>query len=238
MRKSVEQMLSGYKTICWTVTRNTEETKKAIQTLETKEDDVILIIDKAHLLFLQPYFFPSTCNLKLVNFPFVVAISEDPLDPKEENHPFWKQFKVKVCNSLPNTTFYKELLMYYFKKWETHWTYSATRLSEEDYIFLANCCAFCTSRNVKNFCRNVFSFIRNAYPDEKIDLDIKLLMDVNNLLLFKPFNASAEDYCIINEDASEKQRLYDPLLRSLTISVKRSRIEPPESTGDIVGGTD
>lgn len=237
MLKSLNKLIDA---TVWKVTRNTEDVKKELLSLQKTEykEGSILIIDKVHLLFLQPYLFSATCMMKSWNFSFIIGISEDPLDSKEEQHPFWAQFKVKVCNSLPNTSFYKELLQFYFNGWKNHWEYSTTVLTDEDYTFLANCCAFCTPRHVKYFCWNVFSHIRNAYPDEKIDLNIRLLKDVNNLLLFKPFSASAEDYCIINEDASEKQRLYDPTLRTLAISFKRARIEVSESEGNIIGGAE
>lgn len=234
----------GIQFVEFIVSRDAEETKQRLEYISKLGVQKMLVIRNVHLLFYHRALLTTSCHLKQLSYIFIIGISEEPLS--DSPHPFWQQFKRTICMTLPGTDHYMALIKYYFEGWCKHWQgRTPCALTDADYKELANHCISCTPRMVKQFCRRVFQHVRDAYPEQKIEITREYLEDTNNLLMYKPFPNARDVLCIVNEDACERQKMYDPsltsTLSSMQVATKRARtcVQPqPDDTsvGFLAGG--
>jgi len=218
------------------ITRDTEMVKTNVANLlRAKGHPPLLIIREAHFI---PWHRDGSlqdilCDLSSIDIRFIVAISEDP--PNDDKHPFWSQFKVRICMPLPPNSFKQELFRFYLEGW----TKLSGKSIDADIGWLTNQTTYCTPKDIKTWCHHLFDTIR----DEKVEITQDYLSNTDNLLMFTPFG-SRDVLCINAHDGSEIQALYDPscvgsLINQTQSEVsKRSRRTPDDtqSHGFLSGG--
>jgi hypothetical protein len=196
------------------ITNDEEKHEKFFEThyvgeVVTPLKDILIIDNVECLLNKQDVLGSKIYHLKRLNYSFIIAISSE--FPNNE-HLFWKQFKVRIPMRLPSLDHYKLLLQYLFNRWSRHWKYSKVDLSDEDFNNLAMYCCYCTPKDVIHFTKNIFRNVIDSFPDNNINITMSLLEDTNNMFLFTPFYNDENTYCIINEDKSKIQKRFDPQL--------------------------
>jgi hypothetical protein len=212
MKDCVDQLMREHQMEFWVldVSKNIKEVEaQLIKMKELKEIPVLLILN-AELLAIHHSLFLDTHNLKqFQNVKFFIAITTEI---PNQQYAFWDQFKVRIPMGIPNDrTYYVSALKYYFGEWARHWPFSKVLLNEEDYDKLADACDFCTLKDVKKFTRRCFKYVMDVYPEENVDITLKMLENPNNFLMFASMGVS-DVMCIVPHDAYDAQRKYDSTL--------------------------
>ena len=227
MKECVDQLMREYEMEFWVldVSKDVKEVEAQLVKMKQVKEIPILIILNAELLAVHHSLFLDTHNLKqFKNIKFFIAISTEI---PNQQYAFWDQFKIRLSMGIPNDcTYYVSALKYYFGEWAKHWKYSNVLLNEEDYDKLADACDFCTLKDVKKFAKRCFKYVMDAYPEVNVDISLGLLENPNNFLMFASMGVSGI-MCIVQHDAYDAQRKYDPTLsREASETVyKRRKIE-------------
>jgi hypothetical protein len=228
MKECVFDLIKEHQIPCWIfdVTKDTKDVQRQIDLIKAEKHIPIVIILNAELLAVHHSLFLDTHYLKkqFQNVNFFIGISKDI---PNQQYPFWDQFRIRIPMSTPtDKSYYKNALKFYFGEWAKHWTYSKVLLSEEDYDKLANACDFCTLKHVKQFVKRCFTFVLDAYPEKMIDINLELLENPNNFLMYASLGIPGV-MCVCPEDAFELQRKFDPSVSRETreATFKRRKIE-------------
>lgn len=134
---------------------------------------------------------------------FIIVVSDQRPD---DDHPFFQQFERQIASNVPSKDFHRTLLDFYLNGWKQHWTHSTVELSDEDVDQIANCCDFCTPKDVEEFCQRVFAYVVEKYPAERVTIDKDLLEQ----FMFES-QGVAGIKCIVNRNTRVDQMKMDPL---------------------------
>lgn len=185
----------------------------------------LFVINDAHLLALHRGTMTLvTHQLKrlLGHFGFILAISEDVPD---DEHPFWRQFKVRIPMSLPKKDDYAKLIEWHFDRWVAHSGSEVAKGNHSiDYNELANCCDYTTPADVRRFVRRVINHCIDQYPENHIVLTTDYIKEH---FMF-PLVRSRDLLCISDKDGLAIQNRYDPTgatdASTIAESVARKRV--------------
>lgn len=191
----------GFKDV--TITKDAKEMTEIFEKLKNNNLFIpLLIIRKGHLLQYHRDIFLISYHLKrLPSLGMIVVISENI--PDSEN-PFWEQFRMRIPMKLPKKEYYKELLIYYFKRWEQSKSPAVTKINL-DFDNLAISCDYATPSDVKHFVRRIIRHIIEKYPEERPEIDD----DFVKQFMYASLGVK-ELLCITDKDGHLIQSKYDP----------------------------
>lgn len=182
--------------------------------LKKGPQDMLLVIQGT-----PKYYDRDFLHLKQLSFVFIICICNDIPD---DGDPFFQQFKSRILMGVPGADFYLESLKYHFNKW-AEWKQGKITLTEDDYQHLSTiCCAYCTPKDIKSFCRRVFRTLLDQ--NNKMEITRELL----DSLMYQPFHGSVDAPCIVNLDRSVLQEKYKPTYHGRSIERKRPRADEPD----------